>query len=72
MTAQQLSHDLSDALRVRDERDFWRRFAHDALHSGIAAYARVAVLERRVSELMEERERYARRIFADAPVKEQR
>ena len=58
--SERLAHDFADALRVRDERDFWRRFAMDALHSGIAAYARVAVLERQLAETRAELARYTR------------
>ena len=60
MTPAHLAADLADQIRTRDERDFWRRFAMDALHSGIAAYQRVTTLERQLQETRDELRRYSR------------
>ena len=64
-------HDLRALSTLRRDADHWRRLSRDLYHCGIAAYQRIAQLERRVSELMEERERIARSVFRDAPPKEQ-
>jgi hypothetical protein len=61
-----------DLVTVRRDCATWRAIAHEAIHSLAAQYNRVQQLERQVQEMREERERIARRVFADAPLKEQR
>jgi ABC-type uncharacterized transport system fused permease/ATPase subunit len=61
-----------DLATVRRDCATWRAIAHEAIHSLAAQYNRVQQLERHVQEMREERERYARHVFANAPMKEQR